>query len=76
MLALLLLLTIAALPIHFITRTFFRRLNLVDKPDNLKKLHNSKQIDKRGFFIGLPTTKLSDKVVKKLAELLLKVSKF
>ena len=42
---------------------------------NLKKLHNSKQIDKRGFFIGLPTTKLSDMMVKKLAELLLKVSK-
>ena len=42
---------------------------------NLKELQNSKQIDKRGFFIGLPTTKLSDIVVKKLAELLLKVSK-
>jgi CDP-6-deoxy-D-xylo-4-hexulose-3-dehydrase len=42
---------------------------------DLDKLYNSKQIEKRGFFIGLPTTKLSDKVVKKLAELLLKVSK-
>ena len=51
-------------------------INLYNISYNLKELQNSKQIDKRGFFIGLPTTKLSDKVVKKLAELLLKVSKF
>ena len=51
-------------------------INLYNIRYNLKELHNSKQIDKRGFFIGLPTTKLSDKVLKKLAELLLKVSKF
>mgnify|MGYP001156790880 FL=1 len=51
-------------------------INLYNISYNLKELHNSKQIDKRGFFIGLPTTKLSDKVLKKLAELLLKVSKF
>ena len=49
MLALLLLLTIAALPIHFITRTFFRRLNLVDKPDNLKKLHKDEVPLSGGF---------------------------
>ncbi len=43
---------------------------------DLKKLYNSDQIDKRGFFIGLPTTKLSIKEIKTLSELLLKISQF
>lgn len=51
-------------------------INLYNINYDLDKLKNSKQIEERGFFIGLPTTKLSDNVVKKLAELLLKVSKF
>ena len=51
-------------------------IKLYDINYDLDKLYNSKQIEKRGFFIGLPTIKLSDKLVKKLAELLLKVSKF
>ena len=41
---------------------------------NKKKLFNSNEIDKRGFFIGLPTTKLSNKNIKILTELLLKIS--
>jgi len=42
---------------------------------NLKKLNNSNIIDKRGFFIGLPTIKLTNKKVQKLAKLLLNISK-
>lgn len=41
---------------------------------NKKKLINSNQIDKRGFFIGLPTIKLSNKKIKILTELLLRIS--
>lgn len=41
---------------------------------NYKELQNSSQIDKKGFFIGLPILKLSNKRVKKLAETLLKIS--
>ena len=58
--------------------------NFINQPEiklynikfDLKKLYNSNQIDKRGFFIGLPTTKLSIKEIKKLSELLLKISQF
>lgn len=41
---------------------------------NKNKLINSNQIDKRGFFIGLPTIKLSNKKIKILTELLLRIS--
>ncbi|MGL3827618.1 DegT/DnrJ/EryC1/StrS family aminotransferase [Candidatus Pelagibacter communis] len=41
---------------------------------NKKKLINANQIDKRGFFIGLPTIKLSNKKIKILTELLLRIS--
>ena len=50
-------------------------IKLYDIKFNKNNLKVSNEIDKRGFFIGLPTTKLSDIVAKKLAELLLKVSK-
>jgi|TARA_B110000483_G_C18181096_1_gene537066 CDP-6-deoxy-D-xylo-4-hexulose-3-dehydrase len=45
------------------------------KFDN-KKLINSNIIDKRGFFIGLPTKKMKQKTLDKISELLLSVSKF
>ena len=45
------------------------------KFDN-KKLTNSNIIDKRGFFIGLPTKKMKQKTLDKISELLLSVSKF
>lgn len=35
---------------------------------------NANQIDERGFFIGLPTVKLSNQSINKLTELLLKIS--
>ena len=38
-----------------------------------KKLTNAQEIDNRGFFIGLPTQKLSNKVVDRLSKLLLKI---
>jgi CDP-4-dehydro-6-deoxyglucose reductase, E1 len=40
-----------------------------------KDLINSNEIDERGFFIGLPTIKLSSKKLKTLSDCLLKVSK-
>ena len=41
---------------------------------NSKELINSNEIDKRGFFIGLPTTKLSKNEIDKLGKILLKIS--
>lgn len=41
---------------------------------NKKKLVNAEDIDRRGFFIGLPTIKLSKEKLKKISELLLKIS--
>ena len=39
-----------------------------------KELTNSQEIDNRGFFIGLPTQKISNKIVNKLSELLLNIN--
>ncbi len=41
---------------------------------NKKKLVNADDIDRRGFFIGLPTVKLSKEKLKKITKLLLKIS--
>ena len=43
---------------------------------NKKNLVNSDDIDSRGFFIGLPTTKLSKEKIKNITKLLLKISDF
>ena len=40
----------------------------------MKKLINSSEIDQRGFFIGLPTVKLTQKELKKISNLLLNIS--
>ena len=50
-------------------------VKLFDIKFNRDDLINSNEIDKRGFFIGLPTIKLSLKNIKKLAELMLCISK-
>ena len=41
---------------------------------NKKELKNSNEIDKRGFFIGLPTVKLTQKKLNKISNLLLNIS--
>ena len=41
---------------------------------NKKKLINADDIDRRGFFIGLPTVKLSKEKLEKITKLLLKIS--
>ena len=41
---------------------------------NLKKLKNAQEIEKRGFFIGLPTKPLSTKTIKRLSNLLLRIT--
>jgi CDP-6-deoxy-D-xylo-4-hexulose-3-dehydrase len=43
--------------------------------NNKKKFMNSEIIEKRGFFIGLPTQKINPKNLKKLVNFLLKVEK-
>ena len=43
---------------------------------NKKELMNSNIIDKKGFFIGLPTEKIEKKILNKMTELLLNVTKF
>ena len=40
---------------------------------NKKELVNSQEIENRGFFIGLPTKKLSHKIINKLSKLLLNI---
>ena len=42
---------------------------------NQKDLKNSNEIDQRGFFIGLPTVKLTKSVLDKISYLLLNISK-
>ena len=41
---------------------------------NLRKLKNAQEIEKRGFFIGLPTKLLSTKIIKRLSNLLLHIT--
>ena len=41
---------------------------------NKKELKNSNEIDKRGFFIGIPTVKLTQKKLNKISNLLLNIS--
>jgi len=41
---------------------------------NKKELKNSNEIDKRGFFIGIPTIKLTQKKLNKISNLLLSIS--
>ena len=41
---------------------------------NLRKLKNAQEIEKRGFFIGLPTKPLSTKIIKRLSNLLLHIT--
>ena len=41
---------------------------------NKHELKNSNEIDKRGFFIGLPTVKLTHKKLDKISDLLLSIS--
>jgi len=50
-------------------------INLYDIKYNKKLLKNSDEIDSRGFFIGLPTEKLSTKKLIKISNLLLDISK-
>tara|TARA_B100001093_G_scaffold65540_1_gene55465 strand:- start:3101 stop:4324 length:1224 start_codon:yes stop_codon:yes gene_type:complete len=50
-------------------------INLYDIKFNKNNLNNSNEIDTRGFFIGLPTSKLSKNKLSKLSNLLLHVSK-
>ena len=42
---------------------------------NLRKLKNAQEIEKRGFFIGLPTKSLNKKIIKRLSNLLLHITK-
>ena len=51
-------------------------IKLYDIKFNNNKLINSNIIDKKGFFIGLPTKKLTSKSLNKISKLLLNVSKF
>ena len=41
---------------------------------DIKKMSNANEIDQRGFFIGLPTVKLTQKELKKISNLLLNIS--
>ena len=41
---------------------------------NLRNLKNAQEIEKRGFFIGLPTKPLSTKIIKRLSNLLLHIT--
>ena len=47
---------------------------LYDIKYNKQELKNSNEIDKRGFFIGLPTVKLTQKKLGKISNLLLSIS--
>ena len=49
-------------------------IKLYDIKFNKKELNASNEIDKRGFFIGLPTFKLSTDKINKLCKLLLNIS--
>ena len=48
-------------------------IGLYDIKYNKKELNNSNEIDQRGFFIGLPTTKLTPKQLNKISDLLLRI---
>ena len=49
-------------------------IKLYDIKYNKHELKNSNEIDKRGFFIGLPTVKLTHKKLDKISDLLLSIS--
>ena len=49
-------------------------IKLYDIKFNKNNLKVSNEIDKRGFFIGLPTIKLNTKKINKLCKLLLNIS--
>jgi len=51
-------------------------INLYDIKFKKSELKNSNIIDKRGFFIGLPTVKLNQEKVDKISNLLLSLSNF
>ena len=42
---------------------------------NLRNLKNAQEIEKRGFFIGLPTKLVSTKIIKRVSNLLLHITK-
>ena len=48
-------------------------INLYDIRYDKKELNNSNEIDQRGFFIGLPTVKLTPKQLNKIGDLLLNI---
>ena len=49
-------------------------IKLYDIKYNKYELKNSNEIDKRGFFIGLPTVKLSQEKLDKISDLLLSIT--
>ena len=48
-------------------------IKLLNKKIDAKKFFNAQEIDKRGFFIGLPTKRLNNGNIIKLSKLLLKI---